>query len=44
MLEKGDTDYLFLPKRAMSGAQLAELKRLADAVPNCKVKLSSPIG
>lgn len=43
MLEKGDSDYLSLPKRAVSGAQLAELKRLADAVPNCKVKLSSPI-
>lgn len=44
MLEKGDSDYLSLPKRAMSGAQLAELKRLADSAPNCKVKLSSPLG
>lgn len=44
MLEKGDSDYLSLPKRAMSGAQLAELKRLADLAPNCRVKLSSPMG
>jgi len=43
MLEKGDSDYLFLPKRAMSGAQLAELKRFADLAPNCKVKLTSPM-
>jgi hypothetical protein len=44
MLEKGETDYLFLPKRVMSGAQIAELKRLADSVLNCKVNLSSPLG
>lgn len=44
MFEQGDSDYLFLPKRAMTGAQLAELKRLADSVPNCKVNLSSPLG
>ncbi len=44
VLEKGDTDFLFLPKHAMSGAQLAELRRLATSAPNCKVRLAAPLG
>lgn len=44
MLEKGDSEYVFLPKRAMSNAQLAELMRFAISAPNCKVKLAAPMG
>ncbi len=44
MLEKGDSEYVFLPKRAMSTAQLAEVRHLAASAPNCKVKLAAPMG
>ena len=44
MFEKGDSEYVFLPKRMMSGAQLAELRHFAASAPNCKVKLTAPFG
>ena len=44
MLEKGDSEYIFLPKRAMSTAQLAEVRHFAVSAPNCKVKLAAPMG
>lgn len=42
ILEKDATDYLYLPKSAMNGAQLSELKRLAASASNCKVELAGP--
>lgn len=43
MLEKDPNDFLFLPKSVMNSGQLAELKRLAESAPNCKVKLAAPL-
>jgi YcxB-like protein len=43
VLEKAEGDLLFLPKSAISSGQLAELKRLAESTPNCKVSLSPPL-
>ena len=43
MFEKDPNDFLFLPKRVMSSGQLAELKRLVESAPNCKVKLAAPL-
>ena len=43
ILEINTQEYLYLPKRAMSLAQLSELKRLATAgVLDCKVSLAAP--
>jgi hypothetical protein len=44
VFEKGADQFLFLPKTAMSGAQLDELRRLAATAPNCKVRLAAPTG
>jgi hypothetical protein len=44
LFEKGADRLLFLPKTAMSGAQLGELRRLAVTAPNCKVRLAAPTG
>jgi hypothetical protein len=44
VLEKDEGDFLFLPKRAMSSMQLAELERLAAvSALNCKVTLAKPL-
>jgi hypothetical protein len=43
MLEKGDSEFISLPKRVMSSAQLAEVRRLAASAPNCKAKLAAPM-
>jgi hypothetical protein len=44
ILEKDEGDFLFLPKRAMSSIQLAELARLAaTSASNCKVTLATPL-
>jgi len=42
VLETGGKDFIFLPKSAMSGAQLEELKRLAAATLDCAVKWATP--
>lgn len=44
VLENGGTEFLLVPKRAMSVAQLDELRRLAVSAPNCKVRLWNPLG
>ena len=44
VLEKDADHLLFLPKSAMSGAHLDELRRLAIMAPNCRVRLASPAG
>jgi hypothetical protein len=42
VLEKVEGDFLFLPKRAMTLAQLAEFNHLATrSTKNCKIKLST---
>jgi hypothetical protein len=44
VLEKGESDFLFLPRRAMSPVQRGELKRLAAvSAQNCKVTLATPL-
>ena len=43
IFEKGYGDFVYLPKRAMSTAQLAELVQLASLATNCKVRLASPL-
>jgi hypothetical protein len=44
VFEKDADHLLFLPKAAMSGAQLGELRRLVLAARNCKVSLAAPTG
>ena len=44
VFEKDADHFVFLPKAAMSGAQLDELRRLAITAPNCKVSLASTTG
>jgi YcxB-like protein len=42
VLEKVEGDFLFLPKRAITLAQLAEFNHLAiGSTKNCKIKLST---
>ncbi len=41
VMESGGTDFIFLPKSAMSGAQLDELKRLTTKTLDCNVKLAA---
>lgn len=43
LMEEGGDDFIFLPKSAMSAAQLVELKRLALATLDCPVTLASPL-
>jgi hypothetical protein len=43
VFEKGYGDFVHLPKRAMSPAQLAELVQLASLAINCKVRLAPPL-
>jgi hypothetical protein len=43
IFEEGGADFIYLPKRAMNAAQLAELAHLASSAPYCKVRLASPL-
>ncbi|MGI0133586.1 MAG: YcxB family protein [Candidatus Micrarchaeaceae archaeon] len=42
IFEKSKSEFLSVPKRAMSMAQFDEMRRLATSAPNCKVRLAAP--
>jgi len=43
VLEKGDGDFIYLPKRAMNAGQRGEFQHLASSAATCKVRLASPL-
>ncbi|HWG59967.1 MAG TPA: YcxB family protein, partial [Candidatus Acidoferrales bacterium] len=43
VMEKGGEDFIYLPRSAMSTAQLVELKRLAANTIDCRVAITSPL-
>jgi hypothetical protein len=43
VMEKGGEDFIYLPRSAMSTAQMVELKRLAANTIDCRVAITSPV-